>query len=182
MFYPKVLEPLSKRISVLIAAFLFFLFASGAHRSVAAQSGFTREIETPETVSVTIKNRHGRVDVVASDEQQKKVTLQASSQGASVSESDFDIISKGGSIDLNVHDRSEKDRIDVSVRIPSRSKVVVEGEAGAVSIVGNVESARVDTNTGTIHADVPVDALKFDFLWTASRPRYLSDVELPEVK
>ena len=48
--------------------------------------------------------------------------------------------------------------------------------------VGNLESAEVTTNTGTIHADVPLEALKFNFLWQASRPRYLSDVELPEIK
>jgi len=68
------------------------------------------------------------------------------------------------------------------VRIPSRSKVKVETEAGSVDIVGNVESAEVTTNTGTIHADVPLEALKFNFSWTASKPRYLSDVELPEIK
>ena len=33
-----------------------------------------------------------------------------------------------------------------------------------------------------IHADVPLDRLNFDFLWHASRPRFLSDVELPKVK
>jgi len=49
-------------------------------------------------------------------------------------------------------------------------------------VVGNVESASIKTNTGTIHADVPLDALKFDFLWVASRPRFLSDVELPKVQ
>ena len=48
--------------------------------------------------------------------------------------------------------------------------------------IGNLEFAEVRTNTGTIHADVPLDAVKFRFLWGASRPRYLSDVELPEIK
>src|SRR5207253_11439213 len=55
-------------------------------------------------------------------------------------------------------------------------------EARAVDVVGNREAAEVSTNTGTIHADVPTDALSFDFLWEASRPRYFSDVELPKVK
>jgi len=55
-------------------------------------------------------------------------------------------------------------------------------QAGAVDIIGNLESAVVSTNTGTIHADVPLEALKFNFIWSASKPRYLSDVELPEVK
>ena len=40
----------------------------------------------------------------------------------------------------------------------------------------------MQTITGTIHADVPLDRLNFDFYWQASRPRYLSDVELPPVQ
>src|SRR6185312_16224624 len=31
-------------------------------------------------------------------------------------------------------------------------------------------------------ADVPLEALKFNFIWSASKPRYLSDVELPATK
>src|SRR5207253_4000967 len=53
---------------------------------------------------------------------------------------------------------------------------------GMVDVIGNVEMADVLTNTGTIHADVPLDALKFKFLWQSSHPRFLSDVELPRVK
>jgi VWFA-related protein len=85
-------------------------------------------------------------------------------------------------VEVDVRARREQDRIDLVVRIPSRSKVRVESEAGAVDVVGNVEFAEVKTNTGTIHADVPLDAVKFSFLWEASRPRFLSDVELPEIK
>jgi len=81
-----------------------------------------------------------------------------------------------------LRDRRDKDRIDLVVRIPSRSKVKIEGEAGSIDVVGNVESAEVSTNTGTIHADVPLDAVKFAFVWSASKPRYLSDVELPKIK
>ena len=51
-----------------------------------------------------------------------------------------------------------------------------------VDVIGDLEVADVITNTGTIHADVPTDALKLKFEWASSRPRYLSDVELPKVK
>src|SRR5258705_9506892 len=146
-----------------------------------AQS-YQRELDTPEKVSVSIKNRDGRVSVIASDEQQKKVSIEAQSAGLPVDPGDVRAEAKGGSIQIDVRSRREQDRIDVTVRIPSRSRVVVESEAGAVDVVGNVELATVRTNTGTIHADVPLDTLKFDFLWEASRPRYLSDVELPKVK
>jgi VWFA-related protein len=122
------------------------------------------------------------VSVVASDEQLKKVTVDAKSAGSAIEPSDVKVEAKGSNILVDVRPRGEKDRIDIVVTIPSRSKVNVEGKAGAVDVVGNVESAVVKTDTGTIHADVPLDALKFDFIWEASRPRYMSDVELPAVK
>jgi VWFA-related protein len=168
-FLPQVFS-----LSILLAVLL-------AATSVRAQS-YSREIDTPEKVSLTVKNRNGRVSVIASEEQQKKVTIQASSLGAPVDSGDIPTEVKGESIEIAVRDRRENDRIDIVVRIPVRSKVEVEGEAGAVDVVGNVQSASVKTNTGTIHADVPLESLKFNFLWSASRPRYLSDVELPEVK
>jgi VWFA-related protein len=148
----------------------------------ALAQGFKRELDAPEKVALTVRNLDGRVSVVASDEQQKKVTIDARSTGLAIEPSDVKVEAKGANITIDVRQRGDKDRIDVIVTIPPRSKVNVEGKAGAVDVVGNVESASVKTDTGTIHADVPLDALKFDFVWEASRPRYMSDVELPDVK
>jgi VWFA-related protein len=148
----------------------------------AAGQSYTTEMVTGDTVSLTIKSRNGKVSVVAAEDLQKKLTLEAKSTGAAVDPSDVTAIAKGNNITIDVKDRSEKDRIDLIVRIPVRSKVKVETQAGAVDVIGNLESAEVSSNTGTIHADVPLDALKFNFLWQASKPRYLSDVELPEIK
>lgn len=157
------------------------LLLIAAFDSVSAQT-YTRELETAAKVSLSVKSRNGRVSVFASDNQLNRVTIEASSAGALVDSTDVRAVAKGGAIDIEVRDRRDKDRIDLIVRLPSRSKVKVETQAGAVDIVGNVESAEVTTNTGTIHADVPLEALKFNFRWTASTPRYLSDVELPEIK
>jgi VWFA-related protein len=143
---------------------------------------YRKEIETGEKISVSVKSPSGRVSVTASDEQKKNVVIEASSAGATVNGTDVHVAGKGNTVEIEVRDRGDKDRVDLVVRIPARAKVKVETEAGSVDIVGNVESAAVSTNTGTIHADVPLDALKFDFSWTASRPRYLSDVELPKIK
>jgi VWFA-related protein len=159
---------------------IMFLFV-GFNCPTFAQ-GFKQELETPEKVSVSIKNLEGRVSVVASDSQQKKVTVDAKSSGDAIAPDDVKVDSKGGKVTIDVRPRGEKNRIDLVVTVPQRSKIDVEGEDGAVDVVGNVESASVKTDTGTIHADVPLDALKFDFLWEASRPRYMSDVELPPVK
>lgn len=157
------------------------LCLSGLFSSVSAQS-YRTELDTSETVSLTVKSRSGRVSVIAADEQKKKVTIEANSAGAPVSATDLHTVAKGNNLNIEVRDRRDKDRIDLIVRIPSRSKVIVDTQAGSVDIVGNVESAAVSTNTGTIHADVPLDAVKFDFVWSASKPRYLSDVELPKIK
>jgi VWFA-related protein len=148
----------------------------------AFAQGYKTELETPEKVSLVVKNLDGRVSVIASEEQQKKVSIDAKSTGAAVVAEDIKVETKGSNIHIDVRQRGEKDRIDLVVTIPTRSKVEVEGQAGAVDVIGSVESANVKTDTGTIHADVPLEAVKFNFVWEASKPRYMSDVELPEIK
>ena len=174
---PRRHQSRNTKVFVLIGLLLFI----AAFDSVSAQT-YTREMATAARVSLSVKSRNGRVSVIASDNQPNRVTIEASSTGAQVDSTDVKSVAKGGTIDIEVRERSDKDRIDLIVRLPSRSKVKVETQAGAVDIVGNVESAEVATNTGTIHADVPLEALKFNFMWAASRPRYLSDVELPAIK
>jgi len=164
------------RRSVFVAVLL-----AGLACPVFAQ-GFKQELEIPEKVTVSIKNLEGRVSVVATAELEKKLTIDAKSTGAAIAPEDVKVDAKGSKVSIDVRPRGEKDRIDLVVTLPQRSKIEVEGQAGAVDVIGNVESATVKTDTGTIHADVPLDALKFDFVWEASRPRYMSDVELPPVK
>jgi VWFA-related protein len=161
----------------LFIALLLVIFCSSA-----LAQGFKQELEAPEKIELTVRNLDGRVSVVASEEQQKKVSIDAKSAGDAIDPSDIKIEAKGGNFVVEVRPRGEKNRIDVVVTIPVRSKVDVEGKAGSVDVIGNVESATVKTDTGTIHADVPLEALKFDFVWEASRPRYMSDVELPPIK
>jgi VWFA-related protein len=159
------------------------LLLPAAFNSIVGQTtglNYQRELETGEKVSLSVKSRNGRVSVIASDEQNKKITIEASSVGVSVDATDIKVVAKGNTVDIEVRDR--RDRIDLIVRLPARSKVTVETQAGSVDIVGNVESAQVSTNTGTIHADVPLEALKLNLIWSASKPRYLSDVELPKIK
>jgi VWFA-related protein len=148
----------------------------------AFAQGFKKEVDAPEKVSLSVKNVDGRVSVVATEAQQKKVTIDAKSTGLAVADEDVKVETKGSSINIDVRPRGEKDRIDLVVTIPVRSKVHVEGQAGAVDVVGSVESATVKTDTGTIHADVPLDAVKYNFFWEASKPRYMSDVELEPIK
>ena len=170
------------RSAMLFSRFVPPLFLLVCLCSSAFAQGFKQELDTPEKVSLSVKNLDGRVSVLASEEQQKKVTVEAKSAGAAILPEDIKVEQKGGDIHIDVRTRGEKDRIDLMVTIPTRSKVEVEGQAGSVDVVGSVESASVKTDTGTIHADVPLEAVKFNFVWEASKPRYMSDVELPPIK
>jgi Ca-activated chloride channel family protein len=160
-------------------AFLLLLLGGGSD-TVSAQA-LERELNATEKVTVSIKSRNGRVRITASDEQ-KSVFLKAESSGMAIAESDVVSIAKGNAIEIEVRARPEQDRIDLMVSVPARARVKVLSEAGAVDVVGNLASAEVETNTGTISANVPLDAVHLNLLWQASRPRYFSDVELPKVK
>ena len=167
---------------MLFSRFVTLLLLLAGLCSAASAQGYKQELEAPEKVSLSVKNLDGRVSVVASEEQQKKITVEAKSTGLAVDPADVKVESKGANIHIDVRQRGEKDRIDLTVTIPTRSKVEIEGQAGAVDVIGSFESASVKTDTGTIHADVPLEAVKFNFTWEASKPRYMSDVELPPIK
>src|SRR6266513_4318797 len=142
---------------------------------VRAQT-YERELNPSAKTLLTIKNRNGRVSVIASDNEKDKSSLKATSTGAPVEPGDITISSN----EIVVRERPY--RIDITVRVPARARVKIEGESGMVDVIGDFEVADVITNTGTIHAEVPLDALRFKFLWQSSRPRFLSDVELPRIK
>jgi len=167
------------RFSLSNKSFLHLLFALllvfPETTAVRAQA-YERDLNISAKALLTIKNRTGRVSVVAADSEKTKPTLKATSTGAPVAPGD--IVVSGNEIVVREHPY----RIDLVVRLPKRARVRVESEAGMVDVIGDFEVADVVTNTGTIHADVPVDSLKFKFEWESSRPRYLSDVELPRVK
>ncbi|HWT00428.1 MAG TPA: VWA domain-containing protein [Pyrinomonadaceae bacterium] len=184
MFYRKSAAPSHARPrpeSRFFFAPLLALLVCGVAVVPAAAQAVERELNASERTTISINNRNGRV-VVTALEERSNVTLRATSPGASVAESDVVSVNKGGSVEITVRARPERDRIDLAVNVPARARVKVVSEAGAVDIIGNVARAEVMTNTGTIRADVPVDAVQLNLLWQASRPRYFGDLELPEVK
>ncbi|MDT7806646.1 MAG: Ca-activated chloride channel [Acidobacteriota bacterium] len=204
MFYRVPGAEPSGRVFRLKKAALITLAVAGLSLCAQARAraqGFERELDAAAgPVELRVKNRAGRVTVVAEDEL-KKVSIRATSTaGLSVGEKDVRISQGGGSITIEVEREQagthasdgrkvvatsaqiERERIDLMVRVPSRSRIFVETEAGAVDVVGNVAEAEAKTDTGTIRADVPLDALRYSFRWTLSRPRFFSEVELPKVK
>ncbi len=130
--------------------------------------------------TVEIKNFYGRVEIVAVPESEtgdNKVLLQTDAP-----ESGLKIESGGGNLKIETFSENQNQRIDLLLKVPERSRLKITTRAGEVSVSGNFEKAEVYTQTGTIAADVPLDNVRYDFVWTRSRPRFLSDAELEEVK
>ena len=191
----RVLRPKKTALFVLALAALSLCAPAPARAQV-----FERELDAAGPVELRVKNRAGRVTVVAEDGLKKVSVRATSAAGLAVGEGDVRVSQGGPSVTVDVGRESaggrapdgrkvtvtpaqvERERIDVLVRVPSRSSVRVETEAGAVDVVGNLASAEAKTDTGTIRADVPLDALRYSFRWTLSRPRFFSEVELPRVK
>ncbi|HYH84795.1 MAG TPA: VWA domain-containing protein [Pyrinomonadaceae bacterium] len=181
------------------ARFALVLAALSLCAVAARAQSYERELDAPGKLELRVKNRTGRVTVVA-EEERKRVLVRAVSTGLPVGEKDVRVEPGGGSLNIEVGRGAsggqaaggmkttlsaaqvERERIDVMVLVPARARVFVETEAGAVDVVGNVSEAEVKTNTGTIRADVPLDALRYSFRWTLSRPRFFSEVELPKIK
>jgi len=171
----RIYRQISAHIFLLLAACLLVSFFPGRPTTRAQTESYEKELTSGGKTFFTIKNRNGRVSVVASDDEKSKASLQATSTSA-VEPADVSV--SGGEITV----RDRRDRIDLTVHVPKRARVKVETETGMVDVIGDFEAADVISNTGTIHADVPLDALKFKFLWESSHPRFLSDVELPKIK
>lgn len=148
-----------------------------------AQS-FQKELKLKKGGSIEITNLFGRVRIEAVETEEgaeEKVTIIG--QGSkSINDKDFSINNAGGKIRVEVNEPSIKRRIDLLVRVPERVKIKVETEEGEVAIDGDIASVEVLTDTGTISTNIPLENIKYEFWWTQSRPRFLSDVQLEEVR
>lgn len=203
MFYQAPVAEQSGRVSRLKKNVIFVVALAGLSLCALAQSPggvFERELDASGPIELRVKNRTGRVTVLA-EEGLKQVSIRATSAaGLGVTEKDVRVTHGGAAVQIEVEREGaaskpsdgrkvvaspaqiERERIDLSVRVPARSRVWVETEAGAVDVVGNLAEAEAKTDTGTIRADVPMDELRYSFRWTLSRPRFFSEVELPEAK
>ncbi|MCA1612867.1 MAG: VWA domain-containing protein [Acidobacteria bacterium] len=163
------------------------LFVCLAGAVAARAQGLERELAATGRVEVVVRNRAGRVTVVAApaEEGRKGVSLKAESPGRPVAEADVLTKAAGGKVEIEIAESRaarESERVDLTLRVPARSRVRVETGAGAADVSGPVGEAVVSTDTGTIRADVPTDALTYTFRWTASRPRVYSEIDLGETK
>lgn len=149
-----------------------------------AQNG-SREIKLPNGSTLQIINKYGRVSVLAPDkapETLSEVVQLAASSANTVSDGEIKQNAEKGTIVITVVPAEKKKRIDVSVTVPYAAKVAIETVDGAVDVAGRFTRLDVDTETGTIATNIPTDNITYQFEWTESRPRFVSDLKLNDVK
>lgn len=134
-----------------------------------------------------ITNHSGRVEVQAvpvsegdtAGAENVKITASGDKK---VYDDDVRIAASGMGIIIEVKPGDTRKRIDLKIEVPERIKLRIDSGDGEARISGNLESVEITTQTGTISADIPTDDVKYDFLWTEARPRFVSDIVLDDVK
>ncbi|MFN0278530.1 MAG: VWA domain-containing protein [Pyrinomonadaceae bacterium] len=162
----------------------FILFVVVSLSLAVSAQDLKRELNVREGGTVSIVNNYGRVSAkaeFAADEKPFVTQLTASSLKG-VPDSAVKISGGSGNIVITVEPADKQKRIDLTLILPERTNIKVETLAGAVEIKGNFASIDAKTETGTVAVDVPEDDLKYQFLWTESRPRYLADFEIAVVR
>ena len=154
-----------------------FLFSLLIASSTSAQT-ISREFQLKEGGTLSVINLTGRVDV-ATRPDLTVATMTATSAG-SLAESEISV--DGTNIRVETAGSVPAKRIDISLVVPERVSLKLETGEGEVRIAGNFDTVEIKTETGTIATDIPTEDIKYDLLWTASRPRFLSDFELAKVK
>jgi VWFA-related protein len=155
----------------------------GLSLAAAAQS-VTRDLKLADGAAIDIVNHFGRVSVVAKP-LEKDVTTSGTVVASSpkgVTDAEIRLSTVAGRTLVEVTSTDSRKRIDLTLSLPERALVKVDTLAGAVDLAGNIAVIDVKTETGTVAVDVPAESLSYHFLWTESRPRYVSDFELSAVK
>ena len=152
---------------------------------IAVASAFggdlSREFDLRSSGTVEINNPHGRVSVKMVSDNEGRGTVSATSAGA-VDPSELGLKTSGEKVSVDVVTRNAGKRIDLVLNVPARARIKVTTQAGAIDIGGNFAAVEARSDTGTISVDVPTDDLRYQLRWTESRPRYLADIELADVK
>lgn len=169
---------------------IIWLAMLSAAITVSGQTTVSREFALPAGGTVEIINHAGKVvaaaekpapdDPITEIPAEGKVSVTATANRP-LAEAELKIDSAKGKVRIEVAAATGL-RVDLRVDLPARSRVRIETLDGAVFVSGDLEKIDVKTETGTIAADVPTDDLKYEFQWTASRPRVVSDIALEEIK
>lgn len=155
----------------MVLSLSIFAEAQGLERNFPIQTGGL----------VEVRNLYGRIDIQTSEEQENEATLKIETE-KSFAESDLKIKNSATKIKIEILPQDKNTRVDLTLKVPARTKVRLETDAGQIHVGGDLKEIDAESNTGTLYADIPLKDVKYKFLWWASRPRFVSDVKLEEVK
>ena len=151
--------------------------------SVSAQV-LERQLNIQPGGNIEVVNRYGRVTAKAQPvgEDEPDIGMLNVPLSGGIPTTAIKVTGKANHVVITVEPTDNKQRIDINLFLPERTNIKVETLAGAVEIAGNFAAIDVKTDTGTVAVDVPDDDLRYHFVWTESKPRYLADFEIAEVK
>jgi VWFA-related protein len=163
---------------------LLFLIVAGCSYVSDIDGQVMRELSMGKGGTLEVINRFGKVDVsaVASGESKAADPVLTATAKTALAEDEIQFTNISGLARIEVKPANRSNRVDLSITVPERSRVKITSSDGEVRIIGDFESAEVITETGTIAADIPTADVRYELVWTESRPRVLSDFELGKVK
>jgi len=143
-----------------------------------------RDLKMPAAGNVTVVNKFGRVAIETAAAKDGIViggSMTAMSEKGVV-DNDIKLTASGTTVSIEVKPADQRKRIDIRLVVPERTTVKIETTSGAVDLAGNFARIDATTDTGTITTDIPDEDLTYNFYWTESRPRYIADLDISEVK
>lgn len=147
---------------------------------------FEREFQLSENGFINIENLYGRVNIIvekieeSEQDVEKAESVKTYLTSPNTKAGDLKITNANNRLEIVAAPSDQKARIDLTLKIPAQMRLKIETKDGEIRLDGAVQSAEVKTETGTIAVNVPLDDLRYDFVWTESRPRFLSDVALED--
>lgn len=177
----------SRSLSGFLICIAIIAIGVSAHGQVEEQ---VREFTVVAGNTIQITNASGRVRAIAEKSRENKGTVQAQAFSNSVgggtiekpSEAEVKVTTAKGNTIIAVEPATAQRRIDITIRVPERTRLQITTVAGEVFVEGDFDQVNAETDTGTIAFDIPTADVRYELEWLASRPRFLSDFELEPVK
>lgn len=155
----------------LFPAFLIFFHMVGAQPTT-----FDFPIDNGKLVE--IRNPLGRIEILASEGGDGQGSIVSSGTPINLSK----LVSVTASSIRIEPQNSASARVDLSLRLPVRTRLRLETTSGEIRISGYFSSVEAKTETGTIITEIPTDDVAYRLQWNQSRPRIVSDFDLEPVK
>ncbi len=160
--------------------FLTILIVICVSPAIVWAQAVTRDLKVADNGTVEISNNFGRVTVRTQGPANVNGAVGSVSASSSKGVTASELKIEAGVVSIVASDLRK--RIDLTLTLPERTSVRVKTRDGAVDVSGNLALIDVRTDTGTVVVDIPTDELTYRFTWTDSRPRYVCDFALSEVK